>query len=38
MAIDNNQTERVLRGMDIGRKNHYGSRSVHGTGVDTIMR
>jgi hypothetical protein len=32
IALDNNATERALRGMVIGRKNHYGSRSKRGTG------
>jgi Transposase IS66 family len=29
----NNRTERALRGLVIGRKNHYGSRSERGTQV-----
>jgi transposase len=33
IALDNNATERALRGMVIGRKNHYGSRSKRGTEV-----
>ena len=37
IPIDNNRTERALRGMVIGRKNHYGSRSVRGTQVAAIM-
>jgi transposase len=31
IPIDNNQTERGLRGVVLGRKNHYGSRSARGT-------
>ncbi len=31
IALDNNQTERAMRGVAIGRKNHYGSRSLRGT-------
>jgi hypothetical protein len=31
VAIHNNRTERALRGMVLGRKNHYGSRSEAGT-------
>ena len=30
IPIDNNHTERGLRGMVLGRKNHYGSRSQRG--------
>ncbi len=37
VAIHNNQTERALRGMVLGRKNHYGSRSHRGTEVAAIM-
>lgn len=33
VPLDNNATERVLRGLVVGRKNHYGSRSVRGTQV-----
>jgi transposase len=28
IALDNNATERALRGMVIGRKNHYAPRGV----------
>ena len=37
VEIHNNQTERALRGMVLGRKNHYGSRSKRGTEVAAIM-
>jgi transposase len=37
LDIHNNQTERALRGMVIGRKNHYGSRSERGTKVAAIF-
>lgn len=37
VPLDNNATERALRGIVIGRKNHYGSRSVRGTKVAAIM-
>jgi transposase len=33
VPIDNNGTEREMRTVALGRKNHYGSRSVHGTRV-----
>jgi transposase len=33
VPIDNNATEREIRTVALGRKNHYGSRSVHGTRV-----
>ncbi len=36
IEIHNNATERALRGMVLGRKNHYGSRSVRGTKVAAI--
>ena len=36
IPLDNNRTERALRGMVLGRKNHYGSRSVRGTQVAAI--
>jgi len=35
--IDNNATERALRGIVLGRKNHYGSRSVRGTEVAALF-
>jgi transposase len=34
---DNNATERGLRGVVIGRKNHYGSRSKRGTEVAALF-
>ena len=33
IPLDNNATKRGLRGMVVGRKNHYGSRSKRGTEV-----
>lgn len=36
VPLDNNGTERVLRGVVLGRKNHFGSRSVRGTEVAAI--
>ena len=37
LDIHNNRTERALRGMVIGRKNHYGSRSERGTEVAALF-
>ena len=37
IALDNNATERALRGMVLGRKNHYGSRSRRGTEVAALF-
>ena len=37
VQIDNNQTERGMRGVAVGRKNHYGSRSKRGTEVAAII-
>lgn len=37
IAPDNNSTERALRGVCVGRKNHYGSRSTRGTEVAAIF-
>jgi transposase len=37
VRIDNNGTERCLRGVVIGRKNHYGSRSQRGTEVAAVF-
>jgi transposase len=37
LAIDNNRTERALRGMVLGRKNHFGSRSKRGTEVAALF-
>lgn len=35
--LDNNRTDRALRGVVLGRKNHYGSRSVRGTEVAALF-
>jgi len=37
IAIDNNATERAMRTVCVGRKNHYGSRSERGTKVAAIF-
>lgn len=37
IPIDNNATERALRGPVVGRKNHYGSRSKRGTEVAALF-
>jgi transposase len=37
LALDNNATERAMRGVVLGRKNHYGSRSERGTEVAALM-
>lgn len=37
IPIDNNHTERGLRGIVLGRKNHYGSRSRRGTEVAALF-
>jgi len=37
VGLDNNGTERALRGVVLGRKNHYGSRSERGTEVAAIL-
>ncbi len=37
IPLDNNATERGLRGMVLGRKNHYGSRSTRGTEVAALF-
>lgn len=37
IPLDNNATERALRGMVLGRKNHYGSRSKRGTEVAALF-
>jgi transposase len=37
IPLDNNLTERGLRGVVLGRKNHYGSRSRRGTEVAAIF-
>jgi transposase len=36
IPLDNNHTERALRGPVVGRKNHYGSRSLRGTEVAAL--
>ena len=35
--LDNNPTERALRGPVIGRRNHFGSKSVRGTEMAAIL-
>jgi transposase len=37
IPIDNNATERGIRGLAVGRKNHYGSRSERGTKVAALF-
>lgn len=37
IPVDNNRTERGLRGVVLGRKNHYGSRSERGTEVAALL-
>lgn len=37
VPIDNNGTERALRGVVVGRKNHYGSKSRRGTEVAALF-
>jgi transposase len=37
IPVDNNAAERALRGPVVGRKNHYGSRSLRGTQVAAIF-
>lgn len=37
IPLDNNATERALRGAVLGRKNHYGSRSRRGTEVAALF-
>jgi transposase len=37
VPLDNNATERALRGVVVGRKNHYGSRSERGTRVAALF-
>lgn len=37
VPLDNNATERGLRGPVIGRRNHFGSKSVRGTEVAAVM-
>lgn len=37
IPLDNNAAERALRGVVVGRKNHYGSRSRRGTEVAALF-
>ena len=37
IPLDNNGTERAARGPVLGRKNHYGSRSLRGTEVAALL-
>lgn len=37
ITLDNNGAERALRGVVLGRKNHYGSRSERGTRVAALF-
>lgn len=37
VPLDNNGAERALRGLVLGRKNHYGSRSRRGTEVAAVF-
>jgi transposase len=37
IPLDNNRTERGLRGVVVGRKNHYGSKSRRGTEVAALF-
>jgi transposase len=37
IALDNNAIERALRGPVVGRKNHYGSKSLRGTQVAALF-
>ena len=37
VSLDNNATERALRGIVVGRKNHYGSKSEQGTKVAAVL-
>ena len=37
IPLDNNATERAIRGPVVGRKNHYGSKSRSGTQVAAVM-
>jgi len=37
IPLDNNATERGIRGPVVGRKNHYGSRSRRGTDVASVF-
>ena len=37
VPLDNNLVERQLRDMVVGRKNHYGSKSLRGTEVAALF-
>jgi transposase len=37
IPLDNNAAERALRGPVVGRKDHYGSRSLRGTEVAAVL-
>jgi len=37
VPVDSNATERALRGIVVGRKNHYGSSSQRGTEVAALF-
>ena len=37
IPLDTNGVERALRGVAVGRKNHYGSRSERGTRVAALL-
>jgi transposase len=37
IPLDNNATERSIRGPVVGRKNHYGSKSRRGTEVASVL-
>jgi transposase len=37
IPLDNNATERGIRGPVVGRKNHFGSRSSRGTEVASLF-
>jgi transposase len=37
IPLDTNEVERALRGIAVGRKNHYGSRSERGTGAAALF-
>lgn len=37
IPLDNNHTERGMRRLAVGRKNHYGSKSLRGTEVAAVF-
>lgn len=37
VPLDNNAAERAIRGLVVGRKNHYGSKSKRGTEVAAVL-